>query len=59
MLAGLLFGVSPISPVVTAHVVVLAFPVWVEGVLQIEMADNVYGQAAYRLVGMKVTPYHY
>ena len=26
-------------------------PVWVEGVLQIEMGDNVYGQAAYRLDG--------
>lgn len=32
-------------------------PVWVEGTLHIEMGDNVYGQAAYRLVGMKVSPY--
>ncbi len=34
-------------------------PVWVEGTLHIEMADNVYGQAGFRLVGMRVTPYFY
>ena len=34
-------------------------PVWVEGTLHIEMGDNVYGQAGFRLVGMKVYPFRY
>ena len=31
-------------------------PVWSEGTLHIEMGDNVYGQAGFRLVGMKAYP---
>ena len=34
-------------------------PVWIEGTLHIEMGDNVYGQAGFRLVGMKVYPFRY
>ena len=34
-------------------------PVWVEGILHIELGDNVYGQAGFRLVGTKVYPFRY
>lgn len=37
----------------------LQAPFWVEGILQIDMMDSVYGQAGFRLVGHRVYPYQY
>ena len=32
-------------------------PMWVEGILQIETTDNIYGQAGFRIIGQRVYPF--
>lgn len=32
-------------------------PMWVEGTLQIETTDNIYGQAGFRIIGQRVYPF--